>query len=190
MTTIQKIANKRDDLIKIAKYLGADNELANDLVQDLLLKLCERDDLSRFEYDGDLNIPYLFAVLRNAFIDVKKKPWRFVEFSQENIRNAINNSGLSSDMFIHDPERYSSYEERDRLISKSKSVISKMHFYPMELFNAYVAEPHSIRTFAEKTGISPTNIFYTIKKVREDVKNGTKKERQEYEKTKRIKKEG
>jgi DNA-directed RNA polymerase specialized sigma subunit len=62
-------------------------------------------------------------------------------------------------------------EQRLELVN---SIMNDLHFYDKTLFKVYYETDHSIRSLAEATGISTTSIFYTIKNVRNYIKNEIK----------------
>jgi DNA-directed RNA polymerase specialized sigma24 family protein len=64
MLTIQDIAKRHIEWVKMANYLGAD--YAEDVVQDMYLKLCENITLiERIEHkEGEVNTFYIFTILR------------------------------------------------------------------------------------------------------------------------------
>ena len=71
MTTLEKIANKHDDWVRIVKSFGCKNEYCEDIVQTMYLKmhtLINRGiDIS---YEDDINHFYIYRMLRSLFIDL------------------------------------------------------------------------------------------------------------------------
>jgi len=77
LITLNDIAKRHIEWIKIAKYLGANRDEVDDMVQTMYLKLGEiqikEGSLNRFaNYNGTINTIYLFKMLHNAFIDIKR----------------------------------------------------------------------------------------------------------------------
>jgi hypothetical protein len=62
--TIEVIAKRNNEWLKMAAYLGA--ESPEDIVQDMYLKLCENITLiERIEHkEGEVNTFYIFTILR------------------------------------------------------------------------------------------------------------------------------
>ena len=77
MVTLEAIAKRHIEWIKIAKYIGASNDEADDMVQSMYLKLAEiqlaEGNFVRLtNYNGTINTIYLFKMLHNAFMDIKR----------------------------------------------------------------------------------------------------------------------
>lgn len=201
MITIQDIAKHHKKLIAICRYLGADKYLADDMVQDLYMKVCQMNDLSRLTYKDEVNFGFLFTVLKNAFIDIqRKKRYEVISLDSYDENNVSGRNrghaaysdyrgtnkikkGLAKFTFnkISTGEEAPYFFEKDLLVDKCKQVVERLDFYPRELFKIYIEQPKSIRQLATETDISTTNIFYTLKAVRNEITKETKAERENYE---------
>jgi DNA-directed RNA polymerase specialized sigma24 family protein len=74
--TIEVIAKRNNEWLKMAAYLGA--ESPEDIVQDMYLKLCENITLiERIEHkEGEVNTFYIFTILRSKIVDAHRKTKR------------------------------------------------------------------------------------------------------------------
>lgn len=74
--TIEDVIQHREFMLNVARKFGA-NGYAEDVVQDQLLKLCEKQaqigNLDFLEYKGEVNTLYLYTLTRNATIDLQRK---------------------------------------------------------------------------------------------------------------------
>ena len=68
---IDKLADKHEDWIRMAKSFGADNEQSNELVQSMYIRLVKYVDADseRIMYTKDeVNTYYVYVTLRNLFL--------------------------------------------------------------------------------------------------------------------------
>jgi DNA-directed RNA polymerase specialized sigma24 family protein len=77
LVTLEAIAKRHTEWLKIANYLGATPDQADDMVQSMYLKLAEiqlaEGDFTRLtNHHGTINTIYLFKMLHNAFMDIKR----------------------------------------------------------------------------------------------------------------------
>ena len=72
---LKQIANKHKDWINIVRSFGCNNETAEDIVQEMYIKvqLKLEEGLDIRYGDDDFNYSYVFRILRNLFIDLKRK---------------------------------------------------------------------------------------------------------------------
>ena len=139
-------------LLDMAKYHGADYEDAKDAVQDFFLKLSEiqqkEGNLDRLEYNGKMNLVYMFNAMRNIVYNKHRKNER------------IQRSGLLDATVppatLHEVEVNEHLKTLDPFCQK--------------LYSAYMQDNISMRELSKKTNISVTTIFYGVKNIRETLK--------------------
>ena len=82
MTTLEKIANKHDDWVRIVKSFGCKNEYCEDIVQTMYLKMHtlinKGIDIS---YEDDINHFYIYRMLKWLFIDLCRKEAKITKSS-------------------------------------------------------------------------------------------------------------
>jgi RNA polymerase sigma factor (sigma-70 family) len=144
MLTIQDIAKRHIEWVKMANYLGAD--YAEDVVQDMYLKLCENITLiERIEHkEGEVNTFYIFTILRSKIVDAHRKTKR--EHYDELLFDPI----LPPD----DCER-----EYEWLMANIKTTIDKMSDYDQMLLELHFVYKLSMREIEKRTGIPLHSIF-------------------------------
>lgn len=148
---VKDVANMYQDLLKIAKYHGVDYEDAQDIVQDLFVKLTEIENkegsLDRLTYKGKINTVYLFNAIRNITINKRK-------YSDRNLQ--IEKDSVIPEFTIQTTE--------------IKEHLKTLDPFCQKLYAAYMQDNISMRELSRKTNISVTTIFYGVKNIRETLK--------------------
>ena len=163
MITLNDIAKRHIEWIKIAKYLGANRDEVDDMVQTMYLKLGEiqikEGSLNRFaNYNGTINTIYLFKMLHNAFIDIKR---------------AENKTIPHQDQFnpVESPEM-AEMAHMD-LMGEVKKAIDDLRDYDQMLLELHFVYGHSMRDIEKKTGIPTHSVFNSIKNAKQFIKQRT-----------------
>jgi len=135
----------------MAKYHGAGYEDAQDIVQDLFVKLLEIEkkegSLDRLTYKGKINTVYLFNAIRNIAHNKRRHTDRNVQV-----------------------EKDSSIPEFTIQTSEVKEHLKSLDPFCQKLYSAYMQDNISMRELSRKTNISVTTIFYGVKNIRETLK--------------------
>lgn len=160
MLTLENFAQRHQEWVKISIYLGADKELANEIVQQMYLKIGEiqikEGNLNRFlNYNGQINTVWVFKVLQNLYIDQSKKK----QISQEYYDYYYNENPID--------EQEGEYHI---ILTKMKVVILSFNEYEQMLLELYFVHNRSLREIAKRTGIGIHSIFNTIKNAKEKIK--------------------
>jgi RNA polymerase sigma factor (sigma-70 family) len=163
LITLNDIAKRHIEWIKIAKYLGANRDEVDDMVQTMYLKLGEiqikEGSLNRFaNYNGTINTIYLFKMLHNAFIDIKR---------------AENKTIPHQDQFnpVESPEM-AEMAHMD-LMGEVKKAIDDLRDYDQMLLELHFVYGHSMRDIEKKTGIPTHSVFNSIKNAKQFIKQRT-----------------
>lgn len=161
-------AHRHKEWLKICKYLGAEDELSNDLVQAMYVKIGEIEinegNLNRLiNYNGQINSVYVFKILQNLFINSKKV------------------KELGIDYFNAQEDADHHQEELYQVVSTKLQIsITMLSEYEQMLLELHFVHNKSIRKINKETGIGIHSIFYTIKNAKEKIKKLTKTEYQQY----------
>lgn len=183
MITIDSIARRNNEWIRVAMFYGCPQDVAPDVVQDVYIALMniERRDgnLNRITHDGKLNDAYMFTAIRNTidkrvFREKKRTPVFFYGLQ-------INGAMLKQESFIDTIEREHEFVD---LVCDCERVLNSLDWYDRDLFKAYIKEG-SIRKLHKATGISTRCIHKTLIKVRTLIQQQIK-----YEKTNSSKRNG
>ena len=141
-------------LLDMAKYHGAGCEDAQDAVQDLFIKLLaiqqKEGNLNRLEYNGNINLVYIFNALR-GIVNNKRR------YDNYRLGNEKLSANRTCEFTLHE------CEVNDRL--------KKMDGFSQQLYRAYMEDNISLRELSRRTNISVTTIFYGVKKIRETLKD-------------------
>jgi len=74
LTTLEKIASKHKDWVRIVKSFGCEGSKCEDIVQEMYIKIhtliVKGIDIS---YEDDINHFYIYRILRSLFIDLCMK---------------------------------------------------------------------------------------------------------------------
>jgi RNA polymerase sigma factor (sigma-70 family) len=170
--TLQEIARKHKEWIKIAIYQGASKDDADDIVQTMYLRLGEMEikegGLHRItNVNGQINTVYVFRILGNLVVDTSKKNKEEIGYNEtyENFVAEIPN------------EEEEAYQE---LVEKVKNSIYEMHPYTQMLLELHLVHNMSMRQIEKKTEIPTHSIFNTIKNAKQKIKKQTGSEYQRF----------
>jgi RNA polymerase sigma factor (sigma-70 family) len=155
MITIEMIAYRNTEWIKMATYLGS--ATPEDIVQEMYLKLLENPDmLSRIEYKtNEVNTFYIFSIIRSKIVDAHRKESR--ESYDE----------LQFDP-IESPDT-SEFAYQD-LMESIKRTIDTMGDYDQLLLDLHFVYKLSMRDIEERTGIPLHSIFNRLKNIKQTIK--------------------
>ncbi len=86
--TMEKLFEKNNDWIDICKSFGLDEPTAQDLVQEMYIKIQLKleDGLDISYGEDDVNTFYVFKTLRTLFLDLKRKGKNIIRVGTETLR--------------------------------------------------------------------------------------------------------
>ena len=157
---LELLAKKHIDWIKMVQSFGCDPILAEDIVQEMYIRLHKYiDDPERIMYGEEVNTYFVYITLRNMYNTIKKIQSRveFVDLQEV------------EDELIFEDVNYQNFESFDDLIDKIWEDVEDWHWYDKKMFQLYHNSPMSIRTIADETKISARSIFNTLKNGRERI---------------------
>jgi len=161
--TLDDVAKRHIEWIKICKYVGAKPDEIGDIIQTMYLKLAEiqirEGSLERFvNYNGTINTMYIFKLLHSAFIDIKR---------------AENKTIPHQDQFnpVESPEM-AEMAHMD-LMGDVKKAIDDLRDYDQMLLELHFVYGHSMRDIEKKTGIPTHSVFNSIKNAKQFIKQRT-----------------
>ena len=159
------VARHHKEYVKLALMLGA-GSYAEDIVQEAYLKIYKYANPNKIIQNGNASRGYMFFVIRSIFLSYIKKKNKikviniddffkdedFLEIKSVDIERLTANDNL---------ERENAW---GRLINKMDKQIETWQWYHKRIFEVYRDTPLSIRGIAKETKISFVNIFHTLKK--------------------------
>ena len=153
-------------LMQCAYNFTGSKDKANELVQDLYLRLLELQDIKKIMYKGDINLYYVYKMLRSIYLNGQKKSITMLPIDEE-----LYNLSTSE----YDEQADSDWE---RALALSNEALDQLYWFDTKLFRVYIEENHSIQSLHNATGISNSTIWTSMKKtkqyVRDYVKNKTR----------------
>lgn len=175
---LSKVAERHNEWVRIAVYLGCEPHYAEDLVQDLYLKLGrieqEEGNLERLMYMGKINKAYMFSALGNMLTSIRRKGKTYF----------IEDLNVQYTTYIEALDTHEYEDAYKELIASVNSTLDHMYWYDSKMLRTYIGENHSIRSLARATHISPRSIHNTLKNVKSKIKEQCEQEYRTYKKAK------
>lgn len=156
MGGIEAIFKKHNDWVDIVQTFGCNKETAEDLVQEMYIKVQIKinNGLDISFGDQDINHIYVFKTLRTLFLDLKRK--------EKNIY-------FESDEVLDDVESDFSIDNFDEVYDQVKGELKKMYWYDRKIFDL-IDNGKSIAELSRDTNISYYSLYNTYRKVIEKLK--------------------
>ena len=149
------VAEKHKEWIKIVISFGCDKEVAEDLVQEMYIKIqLKLEKGLDIMYGKEINYYYIFKTLRTLFYDLKRKGKNITIISID--ENYINNN-IDNDI---------NYESEYKKITDS---LSKMYWYDRKVFEV-INGGEKISEFSRKSTIPYYSLYNTYRKVKAQLK--------------------
>jgi len=190
MKGFEEVTKYHTEWINIMKGFGAKDK-AEDIVQDVYIRILEGADKEKLFCDGKLNKAYVYFALRNTWINHVRK-----QRSNRDNKNRIelvhfpklygsqysdygynifsSKWGYSECVAAFNEDNPLSFDKLDKyeiILKKINEEIDSWHWYDSMLFSFYVSSGKSIRTLAKETKISRDSIFQTLKNCKTRIKN-------------------
>lgn len=156
MGGIEAIFKKHNDWVDIVQTFGCNKETAEDLVQEMYIKIQLKinNGLDISFGDEDINHIYVFKTLRTLFLDLKRK--------EKNIY-------FESDEVLDEVESDFSIDNFDEVYDQVKGELKKMYWYDRKIFDL-IDNGKSIAELSRDTNISYYSLYNTYRKVIEKLK--------------------
>lgn len=152
-TTLQIIAEKHKDWIRIVESFGCNSDTAEDVVQEMYIKINSRlfKGVDIMYNEKEINHFYIFRTLRSMFLDLIRKEKKVsivsLEASQHNFK-----SGSDVNFEV--------------VYNKFLDNLDDMHWYDKKVFE-YIEGGESIASLSEKTKISYYSLYNTYRRVKQ-----------------------
>ena len=148
------VAKKHKEWIKIVISFGCNKEIAEDIVQEMYIKIQLNIEKGLdIMYGKEINHYYIFKTLRSLFYDLKRKG---KNITMVNIDDHIIKGGES------DINYESEYE-------KITDALSEMYWYDRKVFEI-INGGEKISTFSRKSSIPYYSLYNTYNKVKNKLK--------------------
>ena len=179
MRVIDILADKHYDWIAMAKSFGVDDDQANELVQQMYVRITDYvDDPEKILYnETEVNTYYVYVTLRNLFLSTIRHKAKVVYLSDGD----LNISALQ----IPDDVKYEEKIKFEKVMDKVEDIVEDWYWYDKKIFNIHFYEEMSMRKIARNTKISLSSIFNTLSNGKAKIKEGAIEEYREYRKSKK-----
>ena len=158
MTTLEKIAKKHKDWLRIVKSFGCDGDKCEDIVQEMYLKvhtlISNGTDIS---YGDEINHFYIYRILRSLFIDLCRKEAKITKVNVEYLEK-----------FIQE-EEVIQYKDIEGKMKELDSVLDKIYWYDKKVFDL-ISGGMSIAELSKNSGISYYSLYNTYKNIKNIIK--------------------
>lgn len=170
---LELLATKHKDWIRIAYSMTGDIDRANDLVQDMYIRLDRlgktKEDVS---YKDTVNRYFVWTVLVNMYKTSRRAKVRKKLEICELLGNDIN-----TDYTDYDNDEDLAFEIVNK---KIKAITSEWKPYDRKLFELYFIHGQSLRQIAFGAGIGLNSIHNSVKRYREIIKAELSEDLQDY----------
>ena len=191
MRVIDLLAQKNDDWIRMAKSFKITDDQANEIVQEMYLRINDYvKDVKKIMYDDkQINTFYVYITLRNIYYsnfyntgkNIKNR--KVIYFSD--IVDKDDSRKLAKYM-IEDPEDIQNNIHKkiklDNLIDKIENEINSWYWYDKKMTKLYMNTKMSMRDISKETKISLSSIFNTLTNAKEKIRKVADKEYKKYKK--------
>ena len=152
-STLQIIAEKHNDWIRIVESFGCNSETAEDVVQEMYLKINSvlLRGVNIMYNEKEINHFYIFRTLRSMFLDLIRKEKKVNIVSLEGTKM---NFKSSTDVNF------------EVVYNKFLDNLDDMHWYDKKVFE-YIEGGESIASLSEKTKISYYSLYNTYRRVKQ-----------------------
>jgi len=153
--TMILVAKKHKEWIKIVISFGCDKEIAEDIVQEMYIKIqLKLDKGLDIMYGKEINYYYIFKTLKSLFYDLKRKG---KNITIVNIEDNINDFNTEMDI---------NYDSEYKKITDS---LSEMYCYNRKVFEI-INGGEKIAELSRKSGIPYYSLYNTYNKVESKLK--------------------
>jgi len=167
---LEKLAVHHTLWIKMLVNLGCQVEDAQDLVQDMYVRLHTLvKDPDRIMYGDDINRHYVWITLRNMYFSSikKKRKITFYELRDSDDVEALDYNTLEDDAF-------------ESITSQINTIISSWTVYDKRLFELYFMQGLSLRAISKGSKIGLTSIHRSVLKYKKILQDNLSEDLMDY----------
>jgi len=162
-TTLEKIAEKHDDWVRIVLSFGCKESIAEDIVQEMYIRIhtyiTKGVDISfRVKDKDDINHIYIYRTLRALYIDLHRKEKNIIKTNIDNLADYLDEQGESKEIDVCG------------VMKQMDNLLDKTFWYDRTVFEI-ISNGMPIAELARKTNISYYSLYFTYKRVKNLIKN-------------------
>ena len=149
-------------LLQVSYNFTNSKDKAQELVQDLYLKLMEFQNIQKIMYHNDINLFYLYKMLKSIHLN--------------GIKKVVNVLPIDDDLLNKQAEEYSYEADNDfeRMLELTHEALNQEYWFGKKLLEVYINEGHSIQSLHDATGISNSTIWTQLNKTKKSVREYVK----------------
>ena len=157
---LEKLASKHSDWVRIAKSFTGNLEDAQDLVQEMYIRVYNANKtLEDISYGNDVNRYFVWTVLFNM---------HKTDYRKGNSYKAVKTFPLlEQDDTIADNYTGEKQESFEVIMTKIEDLVSSWDINHRQIFELYFMQGQSLRKIASGTGIGLSWIHAEVKEIRE-----------------------
>ena len=149
-------------LLQVSYNFTNSKDKSQELVQDLYLKLMEFQNIQKIMYHNDINLFYLYKMLKSIHLN--------------GIKKVVNVLPIDDDLLNKPADEYSYEADNDfeRMLELTQEALNKEYWFGKKLLEVYINEGHSIQSLHDATGISNSTIWTQLNKTKKSVREYVK----------------
>jgi len=149
-------------LLQVSYNFTNSKDKAQELVQDLYLKLMEYKDITKIMFKDDVNLFYLYKMLRSIYLNGVKR-----------LKPSL---PLDDDLLNKPADEYSYEADNDfeRMLVLTHEALNQEYWFGKKLLEVYINEGHSIQSLHDATGISNSTIWTQLNKTKKNIREYVK----------------
>jgi len=157
----------------MALSFGCDQDQANELVQEMYLRLYKYvDNPEKITYKQDeVNTFYVYVTLRNLYLSKKHL------YTQPNHREYNKTDAPVVDPYYNPLDHEFAFKS---LIERITAIVDGWYWYDKKLWNIHFFQELSMRAISRETTISLSSIFNTLKNGKTKIKQKAEEDYREY----------
>ena len=167
---LEELSKRNDEWINIALSICKDKTLANDLVQEMYLRIEKYvKDPERITTNDKISSLYIYVTIRNLYFKHQNNKKRKIIYQYKDYDSFDDNDVFNNDTdsIENDLELLEMEKAHKKIMEKILQEISTWHWYDEKLFKLYFFTNKSLRNIASETRISLTSIYNSCKNYKE-----------------------
>jgi RNA polymerase sigma factor (sigma-70 family) len=157
MDKYTRLTNLHYEWVAIARKFGA-MDLAEDIVQETYIKIIRLNYIDKIVGEKKINKSYMWLTIHSVYID----HWRAYGIKHVSLDDVP--------QIVYNELNEAEQEATSNIEQMIEDEIESWHWYDSMLFRLYKDSNLSMRQIADKTNISLTSIFHTLKKCKDRLK--------------------
>jgi DNA-directed RNA polymerase specialized sigma24 family protein len=177
---LEKLAEKYDDWINMALSFKISQDDARELVQEMFIRIfdyVEKPDKLMYN-ETELNTFYVYVTLRNLFYSNTHKNSKKIVLVDTIIDEMID------EHYMPNYGEKSRKEYLEKVFGGVESLMETWYWYDKKMFELYYRTDMSMRDISDKTKITLSSIFNTLKNAKQQIRKNLTDGYEEYKKTK------